>query len=75
METRERNVKPSLWTAFEELPLKECVFYLNSVDKLNDISPVDMYNSAVKDGESIKKGIFHNHYRLPIGEVWKMSNV
>ena len=55
METRERNVKPSLWTAFEELPLKECVFYLNSVDKLNDISLVEMYNNAVKGGEFIQR--------------------
>ena len=64
METTKRNVKTSLWTAFEELLLKECVFYLNSVDKLNDISLVEMYNNAVnisQGGESIQR-----HFSQPL---------
>ena len=64
METSERNVKLSSWTAFEELLLKECVFHLNSVDKLNDISLVEMYNNAVsisQGGESIQR-----HFSQPL---------
>ena len=55
MKTRERNVKPSFLNSFEELLLKECVFYLNSVDKLNDILLFEMYNNAVKGGEFIQR--------------------
>ena len=75
METRERNVKPSSWTDFEELLLKECVFYLNSVDKLNDISLVEMYNNAVnisQGGESIQR---HFSQQLPFANRRGLEDV
>ena len=64
METTERNVKTSLWTAFEELLLKECVFYLNSIYIRNDISLVEMYNNAeniFQGGKSVEK-----HFSQPL---------
>ena len=64
METTERNVKTSLWTAFEELLLKECVFYLNSIYKLNDISLVEMYNNAVNISQGSKS--VEKHFSQPL---------
>ena len=75
METRERNVKPSSWTAFEELLLKECVFYLNFVDKLNDISLVEMYNNAVNISQSGKSIERHFSQPLPFANQRSLEDV
>ena len=76
METRGTDVKPSSWTRFEERILKECVFYLNAADKLNELSLHEMYNNAVRMSQEFSVQSQQRPYanQRSLGDIQRMIN-
>ena len=75
VETRGTDAKPSPWTPFEELVIKESVFYLNAANKLYELSLHEMYNNAVIMPQEFSIHAEPTGDRMPIREVWEISNV